>query len=273
MRTEVAGTILAPVRLSFVIPTRNQGRFIAQCIDSCLEQAIADSEIVVVDGASTDDTRDVLARYGDRVRWISEPDRGQSDAVNKGVRMARGELIAWINSDDYYASPQAIRTLLDAFDAEPDVDIAYGNGVRVDVDGAEIGPYRARAVSSVTEIVTHPASFVLQPALVFRRQLFLDVGGVDESLHYTMDYELWIRMFAAARVTRYVPSLIACARYHTDAKSIAAMGKQIREAYRVKREAAKQLELGAFDALLMHAGVATMGAYWLAVRFGFLRAA
>src|SRR5678815_5771239 len=92
------------MRLSFVIPTRNQGRFIGQCIDGCLAQEVPDSEVLVVDGASTDDTRDVLGRYGERVRWISEPDRGQSDAVNKGVRMARGELIAWINSDDYYAS-------------------------------------------------------------------------------------------------------------------------------------------------------------------------
>ena len=261
------------MRLSFVIPTRNQARFLAECIDGCLAQQIPDSEIVVVDGASTDDTKDVLARYGDRIRWISEPDKGQSDAINKGVRMARGELVAWINSDDYYASPHAIATLLAAFEAEGQVDIAYGNGVRVDVDGHEIGPYRARPISRIAQLVTHPASFVLQPALLFRRQLFLDVGGLDESLHYTMDYELWIRMFAAARVTRYVPALIACARYHTDAKSIAAMGKQIRELYGVKRTGARRLELGAIDRARMYAGVASMGVYWLVVRLGLKRAA
>jgi GT2 family glycosyltransferase len=261
------------MRLSFVVPTRNQARFIGQCIDGCLAQNITDSEIVVVDGASTDNTTEVLAGYGDRVRWISERDRGQSDAINKGIRMAKGDLIAWINSDDYYASPHAIAKLLDAFDAEPDVDIAYGNGVRVDEAGHEIGPYRARAVANVTQIVTHPASFVLQPSLVFRRQLFLEVGGVNEALHYTMDYELWIRLFAAARKARYVPELVACARYHTDAKSVAAMGKQIREAYGVKRRAAAALDMCIADRLLMHAGVATMGAYWLAVRFGLRRAA
>ncbi len=261
------------MRLSFVIPTRNQGRFIAQCIDSCLAQSIDDSEIVVVDGASTDDTRAVLARYGDRVRWTSEPDRGQSDAVNKGVRLARGELVAWINSDDYYASPRALHALLAAFDADPRVDIAYGDGERVDVRGAPIGPYRARPISRIAEIVMHPSSFVLQPSLVFRRRLFLDVGGVDESLHYTMDYELWMRLFAAARATRYVPEVIACARYHDDAKSIAAMGKQIREAYQVKRATARRLDLGALDRARMHAGVASMGLYWLAVRLGLKRAA
>ena len=259
--------------LSFVIPTRNQAQFLAQCIDSCLAQGIADSEILVVDGASTDNTRDVLRSYGDRIRWTSEPDRGQSDAINKGVRRAQGELIAWINSDDFYASPRAIGTLLDAFAAEPDVDIVYGNGVRVDVEGHELGPYRARPIERLADIVTHPASFVLQPAVMFRRQLFMDVGGVDESLHYTMDYELWVRLFAAARRVRYLPEVIACARYHTDAKSVAAMGKQIRELYGVKTRSAHRLDLGLVDRALMYAGVATLGAYWIAVRVGLWRAA
>lgn len=261
------------MRLSFVIPTRNQARFLRQCIDSCIAQGIDDAEILVVDGASTDDTRNVLADYGDRIRWVSEPDKGQSDAINKGVRIARGELIAWINSDDYYASDRAIAALLDAFEAERDVDIAYGNGVRVDVDGRELGPYRARPIARVADIVVHPASFVLQPAVLFRRQLFLDVGGLDEALHYTMDYELWIRMFAAARATRYIPQVIACARYHTDAKSIAAMGKQIREAYAVKQRSARRLQLGGLDRARVYAGVASMGVYWIAVRLGLLRAA
>jgi glycosyltransferase involved in cell wall biosynthesis len=261
------------VRLSFVIPTRNQGRFIAQCIDGCLAQGIADSEVLVVDGASTDDTRDVLARYGDRIRWLSEPDRGQSDALNKGVRLARGELIAWINSDDYYAGDRAIARLLAELDRDPRLDVVYGDGVRVDVRGEAIGPYKGRPIANVAQIVIHPASFVLQPSVVFRRQLFLDVGGVDESLHFTMDYELWIRLFAAARATRYVPEVIACARYHEDAKSIAAMGKQIREAHEVKKRAARKLGLGPLELARMHAGVASMGVYWVAVRLGLKRAA
>jgi cellulose synthase/poly-beta-1,6-N-acetylglucosamine synthase-like glycosyltransferase len=261
------------MRLSFVIPTRNQARFIGQCIDGCFAQAIPDSEVVVVDGASTDHTHDVLAGYGDRVRWISERDRGQSDAINKGVRLARGELVAWINSDDYYENSRAIARLVAEFDADPRIDIAYGDGLRVDVSGNRIGPYRGRAITHVSEIVMHPASFVLQPSLVFRRQLFLDAGGVDESLHYTMDYELWIRMFGAARATRYVPEVIACARYHTDAKSIAAMGKQIREAYEVKRRGARELGLGPLARVRMYAGVASMSVYWMAVRLGLKRAA
>ncbi len=260
------------MRLSFVIPTRNQARFLRECIDGCFAQSIPDSEVIVIDGASTDDTRDVLASYGERVRWVSEPDRGQSDAVNKGVRMARGELVAWINSDDYYASPTAVAHLVAAFDADPALDIVYGDGVRVDERGARIGPYRSHAISRAQAILVQPASFVLQPSLVFRRQLFLDVGGVDESLHYAMDYELWIRLFAAARATRYIPEIVACARYHADAKSVAAMGRHIREIVRVKRAGARTLELGAVDRARMYAGVASLGVYWLAVRFGLKRA-
>ena len=254
------------IKLSFVIPTYNQARFIAQCIDGCLAQQIPDSEVLVVDGASTDGTQDVLKRY--EIRWVSEKDRGQSDAINKGIRMARGEYIAWINSDDYYATDHAIATLLAC-----EADIAYGDGVRVDAEGRHLGPYNAREITDVAQIVTQPSSFVLQPAVLFKRQLFLDVGGLDESLHYTMDYELWIRMFAAARTTRYVREVIACARYHADAKSVAAMGKQIREAARVKRAAARRLDLGVIDRARMHAGVVTLGAYWALVRLGLKRAA
>lgn len=260
------------MRLSFVIPTRNQARFLRQCIDGCFAQAIPDSEVLVIDGASTDDTREVLASYGDRVRWVSERDRGQSDAINKGVRMAAGEVVAWINSDDYYAGPGVIAHLLGELDRDPRCDIVYGDGVRVAVDGTELGPYRARPIRRVAEIVTHPASFVLQPTLLFRRALFLEVGGLDEALHYSMDYELWIRMFGAARATRYVPEVIACARYHDDAKSVAAMGKQIREVTRVKLASARRLRLGPVDRARMYGGIASLGAYWLATRIGVKRA-
>jgi len=263
----------ARVRLSFVIPTRNQARFLGQCIDGCLAQNVADSEVLVIDGDSTDNTREVLKSYGDRIRWISEPDRGQSDAINKGVRRAEGELVAWINSDDYYENHRALAPVLDAFEAEPEVDIVYGDGVRVDVEGRELGDYRARPPGRLAQILTHPASFVLQPSLVFRRELFVEVGGLREELHYTMDYELWIRMFAAARKARYVPSVVACARYHSDAKSVAAMGKQIRELAHVKRQAANDLDIGIVDRAWMYAGLASMGAYWLAVRLGLWRAA
>src|SRR5262245_15882129 len=114
------------MKVSFVIPTRNQARFIRKCIDSCLAQRLADFEVVVVDGLSTDGTQEVLRSYGEKVRWISEKDSGQSDALNKSVKMARGEIIAWINSDDYYASDRALQQVVARFERSPAVDIVYG---------------------------------------------------------------------------------------------------------------------------------------------------
>jgi glycosyltransferase involved in cell wall biosynthesis len=260
------------MRLSFVIPTRNQASFLRACIDSCLAQGIADSEIVVMDGASTDDTTTVLRSYGDRIVWESRRDSGQSQAVNDGVRRARGEVIAWINSDDYYASNSAIARLLGELDADPALDIVYGDGLRVDVSGKPLGDFASRSIRRPAEIVTHPASFVQQPSLLFRRRLFLDAGGLDEGLHYAMDYDLWIRLFERARRTRYVRVHVSCARYHADAKSIRAMGAHILESIRVKHAAAARLQLGAIDRLRMHLGELSLGAYWLAVRTGLHRA-
>lgn len=258
------------MQLSFVIPTRNQAPFLRQCIDSCFAQQIPESEVVVVDGASSDHTVEVLKSYGQRIRWVSEPDRGQSDAINKGIRMASGDVIAWINSDDYYREPGVITRLLQ--ELKPGIDIVYGNGERVDVEGRPLGPYNAREIHRVEDILIYPASFVLQPTLLFRRSLFLAVGGLDEKLHYSMDYELWIRMFGAAQGSRFVPQTVACARYHTDAKSVAAMGKQIREVARVKQRYAKELRITTRDRARMYAGIASLGAYWLAVRLGLKRA-
>lgn len=260
------------MRISFVIPTRNQAGFLRQCIDSCLAQGVADHQILVLDGASTDDTVKILESYGNAITWRSQRDRGQSDAINQGVRLASGELVAWINSDDYYASQGAIRRLLDEFDRDASVDIAYGDGLRVNREGQLLGAFLSRPIQRAAEIVASPASFVMQPSLLFRRQLFLDVGGLDERLHYAMDYELWIRLFERARRTRYVPEAIACARYHDDAKSVNAMGAQIRELVAIKARYALRTELSLIDHARLQAGVASLGAYWLAVRLGIKRA-
>ncbi len=256
------------LQLSFVIPTRNQAPFIRECIDSCLAQNIADSEILVLDGASTDGTQDVLASYGDKIQWRSQKDRGQSDAVNQGIAMAKGELIAWINSDDYYTDARALPRIIEAFAHDPRLDIVYGDGMRVKIDGEPIGPYHAAQYVDPATLVACPLTFVLQPCLVFRRSLYLAVGGLDEKLHYTMDYDLWLRMFPAARAVKKLDATIASARYHSDAKSVMAMGKQAREAYAVKRDHAARLGLGARDRARMLVGMGKLWVYWLAVRSG-----
>jgi glycosyltransferase involved in cell wall biosynthesis len=260
------------VLLSFVIPTRNQAGFITTCINSCLAQGVEGAEVIVVEGASIDGTQDILAGYGDRIRWTSEKDSGQSDAINKGVRAAKGDIVAWINSDDYYASPTALAPLIKIFKDEPTADIVYGDGTMVDAQGKVLRAYPSRVYTTLEDLVIIPASFVLQPVLLFRRQLFLDVGGLDESLHYTLDYELFLRMFPRARKVRHVSHEVARAVYHQDAKSIRGMRKQIVEFMQVKHRYASKLSLSATQRARLYAGFASLWAYYAATRLGLKRA-
>ena len=125
-------------RISVVTPSLNQGHFIERTIRSVLDQG--EVEYVVVDGGSRDNTLDVLRAYADRLRWVSEADRGQGHAVNKGVRMTSGDVIGWLNSDDlYYAG--ALDPVREFFDAHPDVDVVYGDADHIDVEDRVVEPY------------------------------------------------------------------------------------------------------------------------------------
>lgn len=261
------------MRVSFVIPTRNQARFVARCIESCLAQGIPDSEILVLDGASADGTQEILASYGDRIAWTSEPDGGQGDAVNKGVGRARGDVIAWINSDDRYADASVLSDVLAAFAADPRRDLVYGDGLTVDAADRPLRPYRTRDIRSPVDVLLHPSSPVLQPATFFRRQLFLDAGGLRADLHYALDYELWLRMFPRARAFHHLRRPLAVATYHESAKSVSGMLRQIRETVAVKREHQRRFALGAGDRIRLEAGMASLYAYWAAVRLHLKRAA
>ena len=225
-----------------------------------------------MDGGSVDGTQEILASYGDRIRWVSERDGGQADAVNRGVARATGDLIAWINSDDYYVGPDVLPRVVDFFAGDAQLDIVHGDGVMVDVAGHPIRPYRSRPVPSVESLVVNSSSPILQPAAFFRRSLFLDVDGLDRELHFAMDYDLWIRMWRRARRTRYVPETWVHATYHADAKSVRHMREQIRETIALKRRYAPGLGLSAADWLRLSVGVGGLYVYWAATRAGLYRA-
>jgi glycosyltransferase involved in cell wall biosynthesis len=259
--------------VSFVIPTRNQAPFLRKCLDGCLAQKWPHREAVVIDGLSDDGTQAILQSYGDRVRWVSERDAGQSDAVNKGVRLARGEVIAWINSDDYYPHDDVLPRVMALFEADPDLDVVYGDGMMVDSRGLPIRPHRGRPVGSAKDILIYPSSFVMQPALFFRKRVFEAAGGVATDLHWTMDYELWLRLMPQARKHVYLPEQMACATSHGGAKSVRGLWTQIAELVGVKRRYAARLPLNLWDRLLLWRGVGRLYVYWLAVRLGLYRVA
>lgn len=179
---------------SIVIPTLNQGPYIEDTLLSILWQGYDNVEIIVVDGGSTDDTPAVLERYRPWISvLISEPDRGQSDAINKGFRRARGSILAWLNSDDLYL-PGAFRTVLGRFAAHPGGRWVIGSGDIISADQQFLRHVPAREGSAQTLLAIEQDCFLLQQSCFWSASLWQEAGGqVDESLSLLMDYDLWWR--------------------------------------------------------------------------------
>jgi hypothetical protein len=196
--------------VSIITPSYNQGTFIEATILSVLEQDYSNLEYLVVDGASADETQEILRRYRGRLRWISEPDEGQAHAINKGFARTRGEILGWLNSDDTYL-PGAISTAVEYLVAHPDVMLVYGDANFMDAGGVVIGLCAHVEPFDLNRLI-HYSDFIVQPAAFFRRSAFEAVGGLDESLHWAMDYDLWLKISQRYQVA-YLPRPMANSRW------------------------------------------------------------
>jgi glycosyltransferase involved in cell wall biosynthesis len=203
-------------KISVVTVSLNQAAYIEANIRSVLAQQYPGVEHIVVDGGSTDGTLDILKRHP-HLRWISEPDSGQSNALNKGFAMATGEIVGWLNSDDTY-EPGAFAAVAEKF-ADPAVKVVYGDGHEIDANGAITKAYVSRDVSfdGLVRYWRWRYEFV-QPAFFFRRSVFAGVAMLDEALHYAMDFDLFIRL-AAKYEFAYVPKPLANLRLHGESKT------------------------------------------------------
>jgi len=205
-------------RLCVITPSFRQGRFIKRTIDSVLSQGVA-CDYVVVDGGSDDETVDILKSYGERLRWVSEADRGQSDAINKGLRMTDAEIIGWLNSDDVYF-PGTLARVQQFFAAHPEFDMVYGRAHHIDEDDRWIEDYPTEPWDFDR---LRKTCYLSQPAVFFRRRLIDRVGPIDETLHYCMDYDLWLRVAQAGLAVAYLDDcVLAGSRLHAAAKTLAA---------------------------------------------------
>ena len=226
-------------KISVITPTFNQAEFVEETLLSIEAQNYPNLEHIVVDALSTDATPQILARFADRLpmRVIREADRGQSDGINKGIRAATGEITCWLNSDDRFR-PDALHRIAREFTETPRAGVVFGRGAKVARDGREIYtvPFRPFNRSHL-----RTAYRVVQPAMFFRRDLFLEIGGLDEDLHYAMDWDLLIRLAAKCEVVA-IDETLAEIRYYDDTKTSTGGWKRMREIAEIGKR-----HNGAFD--------------------------
>ena len=206
--------------VSIVTPSLNQGRFIEDAVRSVLAQDYPRIEYVVVDGGSTDETLTVLERYGGALRWISEPDGGQAAAINKGFRAASGEILGWLNSDDVY-EPSAVSAAVAYLRDHPGTAMVYGDARHIDASGRDMGPCSYVEPANLDRLI-HEVDYIVQPAAFFRRSAFLAVGPLDESLHWALDYDFWLKIARRFPIA-YVPRPLA--RYRLTGENKTAVGR------------------------------------------------
>jgi glycosyltransferase involved in cell wall biosynthesis len=200
--------------VSILTPSFNQAAWLPANLRSVACQTYPNIEHIVMDGGSTDGSVAILEAAGPEVHWRSEPDSGQSDAINKAFRASHGEIIGWVNSDDAYFDCRVIEDVVAFFDAHPDVDVAYGHAAQVDADGTIIWmiwvPWFIRRVLRI-------ANFIGQPVAFIRRRALSD-PMLDESYHFTMDYELWLRLDRAGCRFKRMPRITAVDRHQPQRK-------------------------------------------------------
>ncbi len=255
-------------QVSIITPSYNQAPYLEQTMLSVLDQDYPRVEYIVVDGASTDNSVDVIKKYAqpdkintgrgraqmaaeqkEKIRvlsvdprpvsevkkyagklayWVSEKDNGQADAINKGFARATGDIVAWLNSDDYYL-PYTVSAVVKIFDQNPDVALVYGNMLAVDEHGKTFNTLNYKQLT-LEDLLCF--QIIGQPAVFMRRAALEKAGGLNPAFHFLLDHHLWIRIAGQGRIM-HVPQTWAAARYHAQAKNRAKAAEFGREAFRI----------------------------------------
>jgi len=215
--------------VSIVTPSFNQAAYLERTIQSVLNQDYPRIEYIVVDGGSTDGSAAIIKKYADKLAWwVSEKDRGQADAVNKGFARATGDIAAWLNSDDYYLEG-TISAAVKVFEEHPEAALVYGNMLAVDERGAAFNTFKYKQLT-LEDLLCF--QIIGQPAVFMRRSALQAAGGLDPAFHFMLDHHLWIRIARRGKILR-VNQTWAAARYHPEAKNVAQAAAFGREAFRI----------------------------------------
>ena len=205
--------------VSIITPSFNQARYLEATIQSVLSQDYPRIEYMLVDGGSNDGTADIIKKYESKLAgWVSEKDKGQTDAINKGFARANGEILAWVNSDDTY-EPGAVSAAVSYLRKHPEVGMVYGDCNFINESGQVIGKFGSAQTSY--HLLRQGYSHIPQQTMFFRAELWKQAGPLDPSFYFAMDYDLWTRIAARSEI-RYVPQTWANFRLHTSGKTILA---------------------------------------------------
>ncbi len=210
-------------RVTVAVPSYNQGRFLEATLRSIFAQPVA-MEVMLADAGSTDGTLHVIKRWQDRLTWVRRgPDKGQASAINEAINHGRAPLVCWLNSDDLFLA-DGLSTLVQAIEADASIAVAYGGCLRLDEQGRMIGrhqvaPFTARGLAR--------RCIIAQPASIIRREAWERVGGLDENLHLSLDYDLWWRLHWARSRFAHIDGEVAAVRFHPATKTV----KQASEMY------------------------------------------
>lgn len=226
------------LKISIITPSYNQGGFIKQTIESIFRQNYPNLEYLVIDGGSTDDTVEILKNYGQRIKWISEKDNGQSNAINKGLKMATGNILAYLNSDDIYVG-KSLFAVNDFFQKNQNFKWAYGRCKIINEKNQEIRKiitaYKNFWMRKYSYNKLLSINFINQPATFWRREMMDEFGLFNENEHLVMDYEYWLRIgrkYSAGFINEYLAGF----RMHTQSKSNQNFVKQFHDELRVAKK-------------------------------------
>lgn len=216
----------ALTKVSIVTPSLNQGKYLEETIRSVLLQGYQNFEYIIIDGGSTDDSIEIIRRYEPWLTyWVSEPDSGQSDAINKGMQRTTGDILAYLNSDDLYL-PNALNKVVKTFAEKEHIDLVCGDPVPIDGESIPLPEWkcfnevREKGINRMRLFYMH--NYISQPTTFWGRSLWEDVGEFDTKLHLLMDYDYWIRAARAHKNFYYMRQPVANFRYHCNAKTPSA---------------------------------------------------
>lgn len=218
--------------VSIIVPSYQQAKYLRVAIDSILAQDYAPVEILALDGGSTDGSKEILESYGDRIWFRSAPDGGQCDAINEGFRRSRGEIVAWLNSDDFYY-PGAIAHAVEILTKHPETALVYGEGNLMAEDGSVMWRFPETVPFDLWRLANH-SDYILQPTVFFRREKLFECGLLDEGLNWGLDWDLWLRIGRRFPFA-YTDQVLAAGRIYGDTKTATGGYRRLAEIFRILR--------------------------------------